>query len=221
MSNFFKELAKCESTILAEDNTAFSNGTRAVLIEFINCVKSGALCSKSESERFICKYYNQKSSTLTYYWRMEGHGDKSSNTFRCQIHNLSKKMYELFGGSVFDYFYSQDKEQLRQLRVKMQVLFFKDVSFSNIFFYEIANFCKDANETEIQNIKVQDCIDEIKLLSQLKADRFKSVLATKDKGKLSYIKGVLDSPLVDAGTKEVNEEKLKLLYALGVISVSA
>ena len=221
MSNFLKELTRCENTILNECTSEYSDETLQILKELIRCIQSGVLCKKSESDRFICKHYKQNSSSLVMYWRIEGHGEKSDNTFRCQIHNLSKKLYMIFGSDIFDSFYSQNMEQLHMLNVKLQALSFQDVYFEDIFFSEISQSCKCDAKKLRYDVEVKDCVDELKLLRQLKGDRFKSVLATKDAEKLCYIKNVLNKPLIDNTTKQINEEKLKMLYALGLLGNSA
>lgn len=221
MSNFLKELTRCENVILHEYENEYSDDTAQTLKALIRCVQSGVLCKKSESERFICKYYNQNSSSLVLRWRIEGHGEKSDNTFRCQIHNLSKKLYMIFGSYIFDSFYGQNMEQLHMLNVKLQALSFQDVYFEDIFFSEISQSCKYDAKNYRYDIEAKDCVDELKLLRQLKSDRFKSVLATKDAEKLCYIKNVLNKPLIDNTTKQINEEKLRMLYALGLLGNSA
>ena len=220
MSNFFKELNNCKKVVMEQTGTEYTEETVLILAELIDCVQSGVLCGRSDSYRFICKHYELNASAMANLWRCQTGSEKVSSTFRCQMHNLSSIMYRAFGEGVFELFYSQDMEQLRQLRVKVLALSTKDVSFENIFFFEIADSCKGSGKTLSSELKLEDCKDELKLLRQLKGDRFKKALAGKDAEKLSYIRDVMNQPLVDSETMDINIEKLKVMTALGVIDSS-
>ena len=124
----------------------------------------------------------------------------------------------MFGSDVFDIFYSQDSERLHQLRVKVQALSLKDVRFEDVFFFEMSNAYIGYGKIPSSDYRVEDYLDELKLLRQLKKERFKQALAGKDIDKLLYIRSAMSRPLVDADTMEVNPEKYAILVALGVIS---
>ena len=218
MANFFKMLSKCKQDIIEQTGTDYSDETVLSLTDFISCVQSGVLCGRSDSFCFICKHYELNSSALAELWRRERGVEKSPCTFRCQIHNLSSKLFKLFGSDVFDTFYSQDSERLHQLRVKVQALSLKDVRFEDVFFFEMSNAYIGYGKIPSSDYRVEDCLDELKLLRQLKKERFKQALAGKDIDKLLYIRSAMSRPLVDADTMEVNPEKYAILVALGVIS---
>ena len=220
MSNFFKELNNCKKAIMEESGASYSSETIQILAELIDCVQSGVLCGRSNSYRFICKHYELNASVMANLWRCQTGSEKVSSTFRCQMHNLSNIMYRAFGEDIFEIFYSQDAERLHQLRVKVLAISTKDVSFENIFFFEIADSCKGSGKTLSSELNLEDCKDELKLLRQLKGDRFKKALAGKDAEKLSYIRDVMNQPLVDSETMDINLEKLKVMTALGVIDSS-
>ena len=112
MANFFKMLSKCKQDIIEQMGTDYSDETVLSLTDFISCVQSGVLCGRSDSFCFICKHYELNGSALAELWRRERGVKKSPCTFRCQIHNLSNKLFKLFGCDVFDIFYSQDSERL-------------------------------------------------------------------------------------------------------------
>lgn len=220
MANFFKQLSKCKQDIIEQAGTEYSDETVQLLTNFISCIQSGVLCGRSDSYRYICKHYELNGSELAQLWRIHRGIEKSSNTFRCQIHNLSGIMFKAFGEEVFEIFYSQDAERLHQLRVKVLALSTEDVTFGKLYFYEIEDACKGSGKTLSSEPKLEDCKDELKLLRQLKRDRFRKALAGKDAEKLSYIISVMNQPLIDADTMAVNLEKLKVLSALGVVETS-
>ena len=95
MANFFKMLTKCKQDIIEQTGTDYSDETVLSLTDFISCVQSGVLCGRSDSFCFIL---------LSQLWRRERGVEKSPCTFRCQIHNLSNKLFKLFGSNVFDIF---------------------------------------------------------------------------------------------------------------------
>lgn len=220
MANFFKMLIKCKQDIIEQTGTDYSDETVLSLTDFISCVQSGVLCGRSDSFCFICKHYELNGTLLSQLWRRERGVEKSPCTFRCQIHNLSDKLFKLFGSDVFDIFYSQDSERLHQLRVKVLALSTEDVIFSKVYYYEIEDACKGSGKTLSSEPKLEDCKDELKLLRQLKRDRFRKALAGKDAEKLSYIRSIMNQPLVDSETMDINLEKLKVMTALGVIDSS-
>lgn len=218
MANFFKMLSKCKQDIIEQTGAEYADETVLLLTDFISCIQSGVLCGRSDSFCFICKHYELNGSALAELWRRERGVEKSPCTFRCQIHNLSSKLFKMFGSDVFDIIYSQDFERLHQLRVKVQALSIKDVRFEDVFFFEMSNAYIGYGKIPSSDYKVEDCLSELKLLRQLKKERFKQALAGKDIDKLLYIRSAMSRPLIEVDTMEVNPEKYAILVALGVIN---
>ena len=101
MANFFKMLTKCKQDIIEQTGTDYSDETVLSLTGFISCVQSGVLCGRSDSFCFICKHYELNGSALAELWRRERGVEKSPCTFRCQIHNLSNKLFKMFGSCIY------------------------------------------------------------------------------------------------------------------------
>ena len=155
--HFFKMLSKCKQDIIEQMGTDYSDETVLSLTDFISCVQSGVLCDRSDSFCFICKHYELNGTLLSQLWRRERGVEKSPCTFRCQIHNLSNKLFKMFGSDVFDIFYSQDSERLHQLRVKIQALSLKDVRFEDVFFFEMSNVYIGYGKIPSSDYRVEDC----------------------------------------------------------------
>lgn len=61
MANFFKMLSKCKQDIIEQTGTDYSDETVLSLTDFISCVQSGVLCSRSVSVKTdACLYFKRR-----------------------------------------------------------------------------------------------------------------------------------------------------------------
>lgn len=229
MGNFFKELADCEKMIFVEKSCSSCDGevweklkeTRHLLARLIQFVESGELVSSSEASKFICKNFRLDSVEMTKAWNIKYQSDKSNNTFRSQISTLSRKFYKLFGHDIYTLFAIQDADGLQKIKVKLNALQSVDISFDDLFFSELSSICRGDGEIASSNLHVEDCNAELEFMRKILKSRFISALGKYDVNKLAYIRYILNTPLVDSKGICINEQKIKMLKALGVSLHSA
>lgn len=224
MGSFFAELAACERTVLKDkyyelDNgeiVAFSFDTQELLIRLIAFVQSGKLVASSDATLFVCRNFRLSTAELQRAWELKYKTAKSLNTFRCQRSCLGREYYKLFGNNFYTNFMIEDKKQLAQLALRLDALELENICADDLFYCELVDSCKGSGKFASYNLNVKDCVEEVKLLRKIMKANFSEELQKVDAEKLQYVMYVLDSALVDTKALEINEEKLKLLKALGV-----
>jgi hypothetical protein len=224
MANFFRELASCEKIVLMEghrdmsDGTiVYDNNTKRLLLHLIRFVESGELAGSSKAFLFICQNFRLDSVEMTKAWNSDDTVKKSANTFRSQISTLSRKYYQLFGKDFYSSFVIQDKDKLALININLTAWESQSVSFGDLFFSGTEDACTGDGKFLSYNFKTQDCMDELKVMRKILKKNVISALAHYDINKLEYIRYVLDSPLMDKKMLKINEEKVKMLKALGVL----
>jgi hypothetical protein len=224
MENFFKELADIEEVVLVKkyyvtpigESITYTDSTQRLLLKLIRFVQDGRYVSSSTATAFICMNFRMSSVQLAKAWNLENNAEKSANTFRSQISTLSRKYYKLFGGGVYNAFMNQINEELAVIDMKLAVMCGKDVMFCDIFLSEMEEYCKDYSETVSYDFDIEDCKAELVLMGKLTRNNFETAFGRKDAKKLGYILRVLNTPVINPKTLRVNDEKVKILRALGV-----
>jgi hypothetical protein len=225
MPNFFRDLRDMENIILVEkhyitpdgENIVYSEDTKNLLHRLILFIQSGGCVTSSEPLRFICSKFRCSSHEMASFWNSNNNPEKSENTFRSQISTLSKKFYKIFGTNIYYSFVGQIESELSLIRMKINVLSNKDYCFEDFFYTEIATICQGDGKFVSFDYSLQECQSEISLLQKLMKYRFADVLAKQDAEKLKYIYQILSMPIINPNTLNFNEEKLKLLRALGIM----
>jgi hypothetical protein len=127
-------------------------------------------------------------------------------------------MYRLFGNNIYSVFCSQDDKGLQRLSTLLELLRDGEYRCSDLFYVDMLEIGADSGNFPSQNIALEDCKPELRLLRQILKVRINELVGKLDAQKLKYIQYVLDQPLVEAKTMKLNRDKANLLISLGVVS---
>ena len=222
--SFFENLRIIEKNI-ADPSSYFPSETISLFNDLVSFVEEAAW-SNSVSTKFICANWRKSSSEVTKLWN-EDHRQKpkSNNTFRSQISTCCTQLYSLLGADVLNIFslenyrkdgtYS-DEVRIAMYRLKSLVSYFsvEDFNFNEFAIQEVSAY---TNGGQVEVFNLDDCANEIEAIKTLRRNSIYSYLDTLDTEKLSYLRSILNSPLMNTSTRKANATKIDLLKRLDTI----
>lgn len=212
------------SVLRGLEHTRLSPYSSGVFRTIISFVENGA-CSGSKVDKFIMENFRLSPTKLTELWNKRFNGNKSANTFRGQISQLSSYICSIFdctAQELNDAFVVGDVDILRGISDIIGVFPYGSLDLTDAF---IGYGLLPVDSLE-GNYSIADCQQELHLLQSLDRRVIQSKIARADAGKLSYVLGVLSQPLVTdiyvktegkkkrLKTARVNRDKVQFLKAL-------
>lgn len=220
MKSFLKELYEAERFILEGKGytndqgkwTRYSAETVETVKRLVQFVEEGEFAA-AKSMKFVARHFRQGISEMMEAWKREFSVEKSASTMRSQVSVTSRRLYDLFGKE-----FLQELRQDRPQRVRntLDSLCMGNLMFQNIFIGEVQESLSQGYGGH--GYSLEELRQEIRILKRLTRKNIAGYLLEADAEKLSYIKTVLDRPLV--GNGKINSEKVELLGALGQLPES-
>ena len=198
MISFFSYLKIIESCV--KDGREYDDICKAIIQRLIGFVENGTY-SPGPNSAWVCRRWRLNCKELREEWKREVGVDKSEATFRCQIHNLSKILYSLFPEEDFGSLLSGENDNIKRT---LDALAVDNMPFCTIYPEAV---CKYTGVVE-QDYTITELEDEIRVLRAISVVESKYNELNPDK--LSYIRNIVDSKVIDC------PEKPQMLRALGL-----
>ena len=220
--SFFKTLVVVENLVKSDEPKLMKDGVMTFYSDdaksLVTAISNWLLdCNftKSKTSIFICQNYQKDCEGLTNLWNRTAKKKKSSKTFNCQIATLSSHLYKMLGTDCFDAIIADDKEKMKEIQLRLN-LFKEDITFTDypieMFQYYVSDNYSGKEYT------LDECDKEIKMLKTLRRTALSQYMEQADSDKLSYLRNLLNTPLLNQHTKKVNEKKLALIQRLDTIN---
>ena len=221
--SFFKNLLVVENLVKSEEPTLllsdgtytyYSEDAKNLVIDISNWLLACNF-TKSKTSIFICQNYTKDCETITNIWNRTHTKHKSQKTFSSQISTLSSHLYKMLGTNCFDVIIADNKEGMNEVRLRLN-LFTEDITFTD---YPIEMFQYYVSDNYSgKEYSLEECSNEIEMLKTLRRSALSEYMEKADSDNLSYLKTVLNTPLLNQHTKKVNEKKLELIKRLDTIN---
>lgn len=220
--SFFKTLVVVENLVKSDEPKLMKDGAMTFYSEdakaLVTAISNWLLdCNftKSKTSIFICQNYQKDCEGLTNLWNRTATKKKSPKTFNCQIATLSSHLYKMLGTDCFDAIIADDKEKMKEIQLRLN-LFKEDITFTDypieMFQYYVSDNYSGKEYT------LEECDKEIKMLKTLRRTALSEYMEQADSDKLSYLRNLLNTPLLNQHTKKVNEKKLALIQRLDTVN---
>ncbi|WP_035768933.1 hypothetical protein [Butyrivibrio sp. NC2002] len=204
MISFFSYLKIIDREIMRDSE--FDEICRLAIQRLKSFVESGA-CARGYNTAWICQRWQLSVKELREEWEKQTGVNKSEAAFRSQICSLSKTLYKLFPEEDFGEILSGDMAEGQAPRMinTLDALEYDNIPFCTLFSEEINT---KALKGDWEDYSIEELHDEIRVLKAYRTVMDK--IMTLDTNKLSYIKRVIDSKVVD------EQRKPELLKVLGL-----
>lgn len=199
------------SRIEEVDYTLLQRQAYNVFFEFL-C--RGAMYKKDSLKWFLCKYWLYSNCELQELYLKKYGKMVSANTLNVTRYNLCKSLEKNLGDNFFETFCEQDNPEIadklaQELIIQIKTLELHDKKFVSLFTDEILNI--DAELTN-ETYSIEDLKTELDVLRDYTKVVIEEKVSKLDKGKLAYIRMILNEDTFTEG--ELNIEKMKLLKVL-------
>lgn len=218
-NTFFGVLIRAEKLLETQNCDEESYSLFSQVVSYVEACSF----SNSEATKFICKNWRLSSSELSERWSVS-HPAKSVNTFRSQLSTTNRQLFGLFGNIVPEVFYKksllseEDKVLRRNLVNALAALDYdEDIFVPDIFISEVGNFFEDAS---YDTYKVEDCMEELRLIKILMKSNVFSYIEKINADKLKFILGVLNQPISSNRSRSINHNKIAILNQLHLLPSS-
>lgn len=213
MRSFLRELRDCELVILTgkgymkggKEWTQYQVDTVETLKRLMQFVQEGKFAT-AESMKFVARHFRLGISEMQKAWKEEFSVEKSASTMRSQVSATSQRLYDLFGGEFSKELLADRPQRVKDILDSLQI---GEKMFQDIFIGEVQELCSQGYDDIVYSI--EELHNEIAVLRVLTKNHIGGYLLKLDEKKVSYIKAVLDRPLVVNG--KTNYEKVELLKA--------
>ena len=217
MRNFFYSVGQLEEKVL-KDGTYISEGVRKTysnetksavsgIIEYLR----GASFTRSKQSAFIARNYSLSTNELVDLWNVDHEPKTSSNTMRGTISVASRSLYAIFGNGVFEELLNDDSARILSV---LAGLGSGSSSFGSLFSDTAVLYVSHCKSDGAKEYTAEELETEVYVLSGFLRSESDRELAVADRGKLAYIKRVLDRPVLSDG--KLNSVKVALLQSFGL-----
>ena len=209
--SFTSQLHRLEEEII--NNEEYDVAVQKSLQSLIAYLESGKI-TNSRVNKFILKNFRKTLSEMISLWNdnEDIFREKSIDTLRGQVSELSSQLYEIFGDIVSIYSSQNmffNNEDMAEKRLKMlqmrEVVAIDDAVIPELYYMFLSD------ELTPEYIPPEELRKEIALIKFLTKKNIFDLVEKVDTNKLVYIRRVLNKELITAKNKFFNTTKLELL----------